>query len=212
MTLEGVKMTAENGHWMPIYWADYFADTTHLTTEEHGAYLLLIGAYWRRGNALPSDAAFLASVTKMTLRRFKLVSNKLSEMFVVLDGLWYHVRVEKEILRSSERLSSARANGRAGGLAKSYLSTITPTKEEISKKVLQFSLGKNGKQNEPLSEEQKLALFQKTLAESFPDIALGWRLVGEAADPQSSNHFIALKTCQLQARGLGKGWPHQWPK
>ncbi len=53
--------------------------------------------------------------------------------------------------------------------------------ETDRKKVISGFFGKNGKQSEPLSEEQKLALFQRTLAESFSDKQLGWRLVGEAA-------------------------------
>ena len=40
---------------MPMYWDAYIADTTHLSTEEHGAYLLLLAAMWRRDGSVPDD-------------------------------------------------------------------------------------------------------------------------------------------------------------
>lgn len=200
-----------NGHWMPIYWADYFADTTHLTTEEHGAYLLMIGAYWRRGTALPDDPAFLASVCKLTVRRFKVVSNKLSDLFVIFDAFWYHVRVEKELLKSSERLLSARANGRAGGLAnglaKSKLLTSTLTEE---RKIVDLKDFVVGKVKGEMSDANKIALFQKWLAELIGRD--GWAIVGKAADPGCPEYETAIAFCKKFARQNGKGWPHQWPK
>ena len=129
-------MSEKNGPWMPIYWGDYLADTTHLTTHEHGIYLLLIANYWRRGSGLPDDNEYLARITRMSVRSAHLARNLCKQFFYIEDGLWKHKRIENEILRSSERLQSARANGRAGGLAKSKLVTPTPTITEESKSPL----------------------------------------------------------------------------
>jgi uncharacterized protein YdaU (DUF1376 family) len=46
---------------LPLWTDAYFADTRHLTLEQHGAYLLLIFEAWRRSDCcLPDDDALLA--------------------------------------------------------------------------------------------------------------------------------------------------------
>lgn len=132
-----------------MYWADYFADTTHLTTFQHGCYMLLIGAYWRRGGPLPNDDRFLAQACRTTLDKWRgRAKISVAAMFTG-EGDWLrHKRIDLEILKSSERLDSARANGRAGGLAKSKLTTITTTttKEESKREGSPLApLASNGK-------------------------------------------------------------------
>lgn len=143
----------ETGPWMPLYWADYFGDTMHLTTEEHGAYLLLIGAYWRHGGPIPADDRYLSRATRSGRRWGKIKDAVLALFTIEISDVDFgasdnrltvppenpdpvyqlrHKRIDLEILRSSDRLQSARANGRAGAQAKRKLTTTTTTVTDIA--------------------------------------------------------------------------------
>jgi len=41
--------------YIQLYVADYLADTIHLETDEHGAYLLIIMNYWQTGQQIPEN-------------------------------------------------------------------------------------------------------------------------------------------------------------
>ena len=59
--------------YMPMYWGDYLRDTVGLKAEEHGAYMLLIGALWNGGGTLPADDGVLARVACCDRRRWAKV-------------------------------------------------------------------------------------------------------------------------------------------
>lgn len=99
---------------MPFYVADYLADAAHLSTLEHGAYLLLIMTYWQRGEALPDDDKKLARICGLEPRTWKRVRPVISEFFETIGGKWLHSRVEREL--SNVRLKSLK--NRKGGLAR----------------------------------------------------------------------------------------------
>jgi uncharacterized protein YdaU (DUF1376 family) len=83
---------------MPVYIGDYLADTMHLTTEQHGAYLLLIFHLWRRGT-LPDEDGVLGKITGLSESAWASTRPVLAEFFKIQDGQWRHGRVERERLR-----------------------------------------------------------------------------------------------------------------
>ena len=94
--------------WMPLYIADYLADTAHLSAAEHGAYLLLIMHYWRKGG-LPDDDAQLARIARMSPEEWSKVRPIIEAFF---EPGWTHKRIEKELAEVKQRTEA----GRKGGL------------------------------------------------------------------------------------------------
>jgi uncharacterized protein YdaU (DUF1376 family) len=99
---------------MPLYVADYMSDAAHLSTLEHGAYLLLIMTYWQRGEALPNDDKKLARICRLTPLQWKRIKPQILEFFDVSVLQLSHSRIEREL--SNVRAKSL--NKRKGGLAR----------------------------------------------------------------------------------------------
>jgi uncharacterized protein YdaU (DUF1376 family) len=93
---------------MPVFIGDYLADTMHLSTEQHGAYLLLLFHLWRRGT-LPDDDGALAQITGLSRNTWSQARPVLAEFFQIQDGLWRHGRVERERIRvTAKQLSNSK--------------------------------------------------------------------------------------------------------
>ncbi len=101
-----------NRPWMPLYVGDYLGDTGHLTTTQHGAYLLLMMHYWRKGQ-LPDDDRQLSKIAKLPLKTWCEYRPTLQDFFY--DG-WKHKRIDAE-LEKMMRVSAKRAiAGQKGGI------------------------------------------------------------------------------------------------
>jgi uncharacterized protein YdaU (DUF1376 family) len=93
---------------MPLYVADYQADTAHLTTTEHGAYLLLIMFYWTKGG-LPESEEAIRRVTRMTARQWSQSRDVLRSLF---GDEWRHKRIDEELAKAVEKSQVNSANAK----------------------------------------------------------------------------------------------------
>jgi uncharacterized protein YdaU (DUF1376 family) len=84
---------------MPLFIADYLADTSHLRANQSGGYLHLIMHYWQNG-ALPSDDVQLAAIARMTPAEWKREKPVLRAFFY--EG-WRHKRVETELRKIAKK-------------------------------------------------------------------------------------------------------------
>lgn len=107
---------------MPLYIGDYRRDTMHLSTLEHGAYILLIMHYWETG-PLPADTVRLARIAGLSTQRFKPVWVTLRSFFTkaiaeqMPSNCFRHKRIDEE-LEKAEKLSMKRSlAGLKGGIA-----------------------------------------------------------------------------------------------
>lgn len=100
--------------WMPLYVADYLADTGHLSAAEHGAYLLLIMHYWSNGG-LPNDDKKLARIARMSDKEWRSARDTVADFFG--EG-WRHERIESELSAANASYERRALAGRKGGNAK----------------------------------------------------------------------------------------------
>ena len=103
--------------WMPLYIADYLSATSRLTTEQHGAYLLLIMDYWKNG-APPDNDQILAQITKLSPNAWSNARTMLQPFFEVHDGLWVQHRIETEMVKAKHNKQANVKRGKAGAEAR----------------------------------------------------------------------------------------------
>jgi len=108
-------------NYFELYPGDYLRDTAELTLAEHGAFLLLLSAYYATERAIPSDNPTLFRLVRaMTIDEQNAVS-RVSELFFpisTVDGLRHNKRADEEIVKARARIDAARENGRHGGRPK----------------------------------------------------------------------------------------------
>lgn len=128
-----------NRPWMPLYIADYRADTTRLSTIEHGAYLLLIMEYWR-ASGLPDDDKQLSRITGLPVAQWRRMRPIIQSFFH--DG-WKHKRIDEELAHCLEVSNKRKAaveqreiNRRSNDASSDDTLHTSHSKKEVRKKAI----------------------------------------------------------------------------
>lgn len=102
---------------MPLYIGDYLAGTSRLTTELHGAYMLLIMDYWMNG-PLPDNDAVLASIAKMSPDAWSNARACLEHYFSIDEAQWKHKRIDAELEAAYEKKRIAKERAERAAAAR----------------------------------------------------------------------------------------------
>ena len=95
--------------YMQLYIADYLADTMHLSTEEHGAYLLLMFNYWQTGRPIPKNR--LSKIARLSNDRWDAVEPSLKEFFNDNGTEWVYVSDSKRLSACCGHTVCSSSNG-----------------------------------------------------------------------------------------------------
>ena len=94
---------------IPLFPDAYLRDTTHLTTEEHGAYFLLLMAAWGNDDCtLPYDEKRLAALAKMPLLKWRKIAHIILEFWTIDNGRISQSRLLREFAYVQDKSKKAR--------------------------------------------------------------------------------------------------------
>jgi uncharacterized protein YdaU (DUF1376 family) len=87
---------------MPMFWGDFFANTLHLTTQEVGAYVLLIGHAWEHNGKIAVED--LQRVARVSNHNWHRVRHRVIPFFDTLSDTnsWISERVLLELTKAAE--------------------------------------------------------------------------------------------------------------
>lgn len=173
--------------WMPFYVGDYLSATGRLTTEQHGAYLLILLDYWKNGPP-PNDDAVLAALARMSVSAWRKAKPSLIGFFDVVDGTLIQKRVEKERERATSVTEERSKAGKAGA-AKRWQANGKPIANAIPLPLA------NGQQNDAPSQSHS---SNELIASSNEDVS-----VAPTNQPLSKQEVIEA----WQGRMVAAGFP-----
>ena len=154
---------------MQLYVADYLGDTQHLTTEQHGAYLLILMTMWRHDCRLLNDDSKLARIARVSPRRWHLIRDDVMAFFTIDGDFITQKRLEREhqkaVSKSEKRSEAGKLGGRAKSLknnkvdlanASNLLKHLPETRDQISERDRDVVLSDSVRADESVAQVHQL--------------------------------------------------------
>ena len=187
---------------LPLFTDAYLGDTTHLTTAEHGAYLLLLIAQWRSKDCtLPNDDKLLSRYTKMNRKEWGKARPILESFFRVNGTTWVQQRLQDEKRYVEEKRKGNIASGKVSALKR---------KERHSANVI-TNVPTEGVTNDQRTTNQPLTLtlnpikdittHSSTLRETplFDELGAAWKRIWESYPRTRRGNQAKSKAAFLKA-------------
>jgi uncharacterized protein YdaU (DUF1376 family) len=115
---------------LPFDTEAYLADTKHLSTTEHGAYMLLLIAMWRSPDGyLPNDDRYLANASRLTLDKWRKISGTIRTLLRTDGKRVTQKRIQKEQRLNPPCQDSRQDSRQDVGMASKSLETNSPILE-----------------------------------------------------------------------------------
>lgn len=195
--------------WIPLHIDDFMSRTEHLSTQERGAYLLLLFYYWRNQEPLPDSDKQLARIAGLTPDEWDESSPLIRPFFNVIGDKLHNKRIDTEISKAVGISEKRQAAGKRGG---------RPLKSEKKANEKQMLSGKKANALQVLSKSKPIGVANvNTRACNGPlsetsKAATGWEPdfdVLEFMDKQESEWHkcpsykaVRKKTLAMRVRGV----------
>jgi uncharacterized protein YdaU (DUF1376 family) len=184
---------------MPLWTDAYLADTGHLTTFEHGAYLLLLMTAWRNSGSLPNDDRKLARFARVTQAQWTRIRPTMLAFFRIEGEQLSQSRLNRELFFIRQQSLRQSNNAKA-----KYRKTKRPTFPTAQPN------GTNGSAPTPIidKKEHLSDLGSKKAANGTADSAYVWIVTDDPKWSAYRQAYFAEKGKEPPRKaGLGgMGW------
>lgn len=158
---------------MPFSTDKYLADTTHLTTTEHGAYLLLLIAMWRNGGWLPNDPKLLARYAKLSSAQWGRMTPVMMPFFTVEGDRLCQGRLTDTLaaVRQRSRVQSDNARAKSRKSKEPRPATASPNASHGTPYEIEIEIEKERKKdNKPAPSQTATRDFVGKAGRGYEDV------------------------------------------